>query len=270
MINILIWVLVAYIILTGVLFGCQRSLLYHPDQTIPDPHDFGLGDVSPVRIESAGGHRLLGWWRSPKTPTSPVMIYFHGNAGHLGHRSEKIRPYLAAGYGLLLVSYRYNAKAGGTPSEEGLYSDGRATIDFVRRKGVADDRIVVYGESLGTGVAVTVAAENNVGAVVLESPYTSIANVAQKHYWYLPTRLLVLDKFDVVEKIRRIGAPLLIVHGERDTIIPASFGRGLFDKALEPKELSFISGAGHNNLYEYGAAQIITDFISRSVGTTGP
>ena len=183
MINFLIWGLVAYIVLAGVLFGCQRSLLYHPNHTVPNPVDFGLHNISVEWIESVEGHRLLAWWRAPEKVGGPVIVYFHGNAGHLGHRSEKIRPYLEAGYGLLLVSYRYNAGGGGSPSEEGLYADGLATLEFAKYKGAAANRIVLYGESLGTAVAVMVAVKNDVGAVVLESPYTSIAKVAQTHYW---------------------------------------------------------------------------------------
>ena len=111
MISFLICSLIAYVLFGGVLFGCQRSLLYHPNQTIPDPAEFGLDGISVERIESDGGHRLLAWWRTPASPEKPVILYFHGNAGHLGHRSDKVRPYLARGYGLLLVTYRYNAGA---------------------------------------------------------------------------------------------------------------------------------------------------------------
>ena len=168
MINFLIWGLVAYIVLAGVLFGCQRSLLYHPNHTVPNPVDFGLHNISVEWIESVEGHRLLAWWRAPEKVGGPVIVYFHGNAGHLGHRSEKIRPYLEAGYGLLLVSYRYNAGGGGSPSEEGLYADGLATLEFAKYKGAAANRIVLYGESLGTAVAVMVAVKNDVGAVVLQ------------------------------------------------------------------------------------------------------
>ena len=268
MISFLICSLVAYVLFGGVLFGCQRSLLYRPNQTIPDPAEFGLDGISVERIESDGGHRLLAWWRTPASPEKPVILYFHGNAGHLGHRSDKVRPYLARGYGLLLVTYRYNAGAGGSPSEAGLYADGRAAMAYARRKGIASDRIIIYGESLGTAVAVTTAAQHDVGAVVLEAPYTSIANVAQNHYWYLPTRYLVLDKFDVAKTIKRINAPLMIVHGERDVIIPARFGKALFDRAVEPKEARFLPDAGHNDLHEHGIAQIVMEFAERHLRST--
>ena len=262
------WGIVAYMLFGGILFGCQRSLLYHPNQTVPDPAEFGLNGVTVERVDVEGRHKLLAWWHKPESADGPVIIYFHGNAGHLGHRAEKIRPYIDAGYGVLLVSYRYNSGAGGSPSEEALYGDGRAVMTFLRHKDVSLERTVLYGESLGTAVAVTMAVENPVGAVVLESPYTSIAAVAQSHYWYLPTKFLVLDKFDVEAKIERIDAPLLIIHGERDGIIPVEFGRALFQRAKEPKVGRFLPEAGHNDLYEHGAATVILKFLSDQMRPT--
>jgi len=262
------WSVVAYVLFGGILFGCQRSLLYHPNQVVPDPAEFGLNGVSVERIDVDGRHKLLAWWHKPESADGPVIVYFHGNAGHLGHRAEKIRPYIDAGYGVLLVSYRYNAGAGGAPSEEALYADGRAAMSFLRHENVSSEQTVQYGESLGTAVAVTMAVENPVGAVILESPYTSIAAVAQSHYWYLPTKFLVLDKFDAAAKIERIDAPLLIVHGERDGIIPVEFGRALFQRAKQPKVGRFLPRAGHNDLYEQGAAAVILKFLSERMRVT--
>jgi hypothetical protein len=268
MLSFLMWGIVAYVLFGGILFGCQRSLLYHPNQTVPDPAEFGLKGVTVEWIDVGGEHKLLAWWHKPESTDEPVIVYFHGNAGHLGHRAEKIKPYIDAGYGVLLVSYRYNAGAGGSPSEEALYDDGRAAMTFLARKGVSSEQTVLYGESLGTAVAVTMALESSVGAVVLESPYTSIAAVAQSHYWYLPTKFLVLDKFEAAAKIERIDAPLLIVHGERDGIIPVEFGRTLFERAREPKVGRFLPEAGHNNLYEHGAAAEILGFLSKQMRAT--
>jgi fermentation-respiration switch protein FrsA (DUF1100 family) len=268
MLSFLMWGVVAYVLFGGILFGCQRSLLYHPNQIVPDPADFELKGVTVERIDVDGQHKLLAWWHNPESTDEPVIVYFHGNAGHLGHRAEKIRPYIDAGYGVLLVSYRYNAGAGGSPSEEALYDDGRAAMSFLRRKGVSSEQTVLYGESLGTAVAVTMGVENPVRAVVLESPYTSIAAVAQSHYWFLPSKFLVLDKFDAAAKIGGIDAPLLIVHGERDGIIPVEFGRALFEHAREPKVGRFLPDAGHNDLYEHGAAAVILEFLLERMRVT--
>lgn len=263
MLSFLLWAFVAYVMFGGILFGCQRSLLYHPNQTVPDPAEFGLTGIEVLRIEVDEGYKLLAWWRRPEKADGAVVVYFHGNAGHLGHRADKIRPFIEAGYGVLLVSYRYNADAGGSPSEEGLYADGRSVIDFVRGKGISPESIAVYGESLGTAVAVTMASEHNVGAVILESPYTSIADVAQSHYWYLPAKLMIWDKFDAIGKIEDLNAPLLVIHGERDAIIPIEFGQRIYDKATDPKEAHFIPQAGHNDLYAFGAGDRAVEFLKR-------
>ena len=265
MLSFFIWVLVAYALFCGVLFCCQRLLLYHPNQIIPDPSEFGLRDVSAIRIDTEDNYKLLAWWHSPKKSFDPVFVYFHGNAGHLGHRAEKVRHFTDAGYGVLLVSYRYNAGAGGSPSENGLYTDARAAIKFIKGTQFSDNPLIVYGESLGTAIAVNVASENNVAAVILEAPYTSIADVAQSHYWYLPSRYLVLDKFNAARQISRIGAPLLILHGDRDAVIPSTFGRSLFEKAVEPKQMIYLPQAGHNDLYDHGAVGYILKFIKNKV-----
>ena len=175
---------------------------------------------------------------------------------------------------MLLVSWRGYGGNPGSPSEAGLYHDGRAALDFLARTGVAPSRIALYGESLGAGVAVQMASEQPeqpeqperpVGAVLLESPYTSMAGVAAHHYWYLPARYLVRDRFDTLAKIDRIGAPLFIVHGERDRIIPPDMARALLAAAAEPKEARFFPAAGHNDLYDHGAASAVIDFLDRTI-----
>lgn len=266
MLNFLLWGVAVYLLLGVTLYACQRYLLYHPSQIVPNPADYGLTRVEPVRIATADGLKLFAWWHPPSSSDRPVIVFFHGNAGHNGHRVSKIRPYLDAGYGFLLAGYRYNAGTGGSPSEEGLYEDGRAAFRFLEEVGIASERIVAYGESLGSAVAVTMAIERKVAAVVLESPYTSVVDVAQSHYWFLPTRWLVRDRFDLTGKITRIQAPLLVVHGERDRIIPVQFGRRLFDLAPEPKEAIFVPEGTHNDLSEYGLARHVVGFLARTLG----
>ena len=261
--SLLVWGAAVYLCLAVVLFFLQRRMLYFPDQTVPVASDYGLPGVEAVELRTADGLRLHAWWRPPRTPEQFVLAYFHGNAGHIGYRADKIRPFIDAGYGVLLVSYRYNAGAGGSPSEPGLYEDGRAAFRFLQSRGIGADRVVTYGESLGSAVAVTLAVEHRVAGVALEAPYTSIAEVAQSHYWYFPAKWMLWDKFDIREKIARIDAPLLIVHGERDRIIPAQFGHALFARAVEPKTAQFLPRAGHNDLYEYGAAERVLAFIGR-------
>ncbi len=254
----------AYAMLVLLLFVAQRSMMYHPDQTVPDPVRWGAPRMEGVRLTTDDGLKVYAWWRAPADATKPILLYFHGNAGHLGDRVEKTAPYLDAGYGLLLLTWRYNAGAGGKPSEEGLLLDGKAAIDYVLAETGADPgRLVLYGESLGTGVAVQMAAQRPVGAVVLETPYSSVAEVAQGHYWYVPARWLVHDKFDSMRWIDRINTPLLVLHGDGDRVIPMRYGRKLFDAAAEPKEFIHFPGGAHNDLHTQGLMQYVMDFLDR-------
>jgi hypothetical protein len=258
--------LAVYAVFIAALYAAQRSLLYHPDPLIPDPGDYGVAEMTAIRIETVDGYALLAWWRPPGGPENPVLVYFHGNAGHIGERADKIRDYLDAGFGVLLVSYRYNAGSGGKPGEAALFADGRAAMAYLSAQGVAGDRIVVYGESLGSGVAVAMAATHDVGAVVLEAPYSSMAELAQYHYWYAGARWLVRDRFDSMARIGAIDAPLLVVHGRLDRLIPPRFGQTLYNAATAPKEIELIDQAQHNDLLDYGLPKIVLRFIARYLG----
>lgn len=255
-------VLAGYLVLVGALYAFQRNLLYHPDQTIATPQTFGAPDMTAVRVKTPEGYPLLAWWKPPVTPDAPVLLYLHGNAGHLGDRADKVRPYLDAGYGVLLQTYRYNAGAGGRPSEAGLLEDGRTGLNFLHAQGIEPDRIVLYGESLGTGIVTRLATEERYRAVVLEAPYSSIADVAASIYWYVPVRLLLKDRFDSTASVANIGAPLLIVHGGQDRVIPVRFAERLYAAAVEPKRFVRVDAARHTDLYDHGMGKIVLDFLS--------
>ncbi len=261
--GIIVWIAGVYLGLLVLLFLAQRALIYHPTNVVPEPAQYGASDMQVVRIPTADGITLYCWWRAPSRNDGATFLYFHGNAGNVGDRAFKVRHYLNAGYGVLLVGYRYNSGAGGRPSEEGLYTDGEAAYAFLRAQGVPSDRIVVYGESLGSGVATHIATTREVGAVILEAPYTSIGDVAQTHYWYVPARWLILDRFDSLDRIGRLQAPLLVLHGEGDAVIPVEFGRKLFAAAPQPKEGHFVPGGGHADLYDFGIDRIVVDFLQR-------
>src|SRR5262250_2244954 len=165
------------------LFVFQRSLLYVPNTGAPSLAEAGLeGAMESVQIKTTDGLQLLAWYRAPSSNPGLMLVYFHGNAGHIGDRGDRVRPYLDAGFGVLLVEYRGYGGNPGRPSEAGLYADARAAIAFLREAGVGNDRIVLYGESLGTGVAVQMASEGVGSALVLESPPSSIPAVAQSRY----------------------------------------------------------------------------------------
>ncbi len=258
-------VLAGYVAVTGLLFFTQRRLMYFPNAEAPDPALSGVAEMTPVRVTTADGLDLLAWYRPAVGGDKPTLVYFHGNAGSLGVRADKVRPFLDAGYGVLLLAWRGYSGNPGDPTEEGLYHDGRGALGFLDEAGVPPSRTVLYGESLGGGVAVQMATERAVAAVVLEAPFSSAVDIAAHHYWYVPARYLVLDRFESKSKIARIGAPLLIVHGERDRVVPVRFGRELLAAAIEPKEAAFFPNADHNDLYDHGAAQAVIEFLERTL-----
>ena len=266
MTNLIATVIGVYIIFVAALYVFQRNLMYHPDSMVPFPAGSGVSEMEVVGLVTDDGLRLLAWYR-PAEEERATLVYFHGNAGHIGTRGDKVRPYLDAGLGVLLVSYRGYAGNPGSPTEKGLYADGRAALGFLAERGIGPASVVLYGESLGSGVAVDVAhrqaAIEPVAGVILESPFSSIADVAQTHYPFVPARWLVRDHFDSVAKIAAISAPLLVLHGGRDRVVPLRFGRRLSTAAAQPKENRWFDEAGHNDLYSYGAATVVTAFIER-------
>jgi len=237
-----------YVLIALVMFGCQRSFLYFPDNTAPEP---GQPGVQVVKLLSEPDLELAHLYHPPRAPNGSVVVVFHGNAGHAGYRVSKFRDLLDAGFGVFFAEYRGYGGNPGQPDEAGLTADASAVMAYFQSEGVDPGRIVLYGESLGAGVAVKMATEHSVAGVVLEAPYTSIADVAQTHYWYLPARWLVLDKWDVADRIGKVSAPVLVVQGEADRVIPVRFGKRVFELASEPKAALFHPRAGHNDLFEY-------------------
>ena len=154
-------------------------------------------------------------FRKPSTNKKDTIVVFHGNAGHIGHRVDKFRSFLEEGYGLLLVEYRGYGENPGKPTEGGFYKDGVAALEFLSKQNISKQKTILYGESLGCGLAVKLSTENQYHSTILEAPFTSIADVASRHYWYLPAQWLVLDRFEILGIIKKVKSPLLIIHGKK-------------------------------------------------------
>ncbi len=248
-----------YLVLLCLLVVLQRQLLFHPQPDPGAPTAYELPTAEVLTLETADGLKLKSWYVAPQ-PGQPVLVQFHGNASSLGGRAYVAVALAQQGYGALLVGYRgYNGNPG-HPSEQGLYADARANLDWLVRQGLP---FVLHGESLGTGIAVQMALEYpHAKAVILEAPYTSIPAAAQYHYWYVPARWLVRDRFDSLSKIGQVHQPVLIIHGERDATVPLSMGRALFAAALEPKQALWLAQAEHTDLYTQGAQAGIFDFLA--------
>jgi uncharacterized protein len=247
-------------VFVGLLVG-QRRLLFRCDAADVDPATLGLA-AETLRLETEDGENLVAW-SIPPAADRPLILYFHGNAGGLDLRVERFRAMAKAGMGVLAIEYRGYAGSTGSPSERGLKLDGEAAYAAAIASGVKPERIVALGESLGSGVAVSIAAHHNVGALVLDSPYSSIADVAAAAYWFVPVRALLRDPFRNDLIIAQVKAPTLMVHGTKDPVVPVRFGEKLFALANPPKTFWRVEGAGHLALGERLAETL--DWIDRTV-----
>jgi uncharacterized protein len=244
------------------LFVGQRKILFRCDAAEIDPATLGL-KAEILRLKTEDGESLLAWSILP-APGRPLILYFHGNAGGLDLRVERFRAMAEAGMGLMAIEYRGYASSTGSPSERGLKLDGEAAYAAAIASGVAPERIVPLGESLGSGVAVALAARHKVGALVLDSPYSSIVDVAAATYWFVPVRALLRDPFRNDLLIGSVKAPTLIVHGTKDGVVPIRFGEKLFALANPPKQFWRVEGAIHLAMGERLAETL--DWIAQTVG----
>lgn len=264
--RIAVLAIAAWAVLVGLAWVFQRSLIYLPMTGAPPPARTVLEGAEEVAYETADGISLAGWLVRPGGPASgTTILVFNGNAGSRALRAPLARALARAGHTVLLTDYRGYGGNPGRPSEEGLFEDARAARAFlVDREGVDPGRLVYYGESLGSAVAVRLAEAHPPAALVLRSPFPSLVAVGRKHYPLLPVGLLLRDRFSCSERIARIGSPLLVLAGEEDSIIPVRYSRALFDAAREPKRLVVIDGADHND-YELLAGERLVSEVLRHV-----
>jgi uncharacterized protein len=252
--------LALYIAAAAIMYFAQRSLMYFPETIHTTPAAAGLPEAQEVPLTAADGVPIIVW-HVPPQGGKPVIIYFHGNGGALKYRVERFRKLIADGIGLVALEYRGYGGLPGNPTEQGLIADAEAAYAFAAARYPAQ-RIVVWGESLGTGVAVALAADKPVGRVILEAPFTSAVAVGAMHYWYLPVRLLMKDQFRSDERIGKITAPLLILHGVHDRTVPYAMGEHLFELANKPKHIVRFIDGGHEDLDANGALDAVGRFLA--------
>lgn len=249
------------IVLTAYIF--QRSFIYFPNQSSPVFSNWKITDMQEVQVKTIDGLQLLSWYK-PAKAGRPTIIYFQGNAGHIGNRSQLVRPYLNQGYGVLLAGYRGYGGNKGTSNEQGLYDDATAAFNFLQKAHVPTRCMVLFGESLGSALVVQLAKEHSVGAIVLLTPFTSMTDLGKYHYPLLPIKFLLKDQFNSLAKISSVKAPLLVILAEKDNIVPMQFGKRLFEAANNPKELLIYPNKGHNDLHQVVQAKVIA-FITKYV-----
>lgn len=254
------WFVAAYFAICLAAYFGSRMFMYFPDPTRVAPLDAGLGGVEEVEVAAADGTKLIAWY-APARDGKPTILYFHGNAANAANRAAKIEMMLESGFGVLYLNNRGYGGSEGSPTEANNVADALAAYDVLRRRGVPSDRIVAYGESLGSGQAVRLAAKRPVAGVVLEAPLTSTIDVARPTYFWLPLNLLIADQYNLEREVGAATAPLLILHGEQDEVIPVEMGRRVFRAANEPKRIEIFPDGRHNDLFDHGAWERMREFL---------
>ncbi|HET8545403.1 MAG TPA: alpha/beta hydrolase [Pseudolabrys sp.] len=258
--SLIILAILAYGGVLALMYVFQRSLMYFPDRARTPPAAAGLPQAEEVSLTSADGERLIAWYVPPQG-SKPLAIYFHGNGGALNLRADRFRWLTTDGFGLLGLSYRGYGGSSGKPSESGLLLDAMAAYDFAAARFPAG-RIVLWGESLGTGVAVALAVERPIGGLILDAPFTSAADLGAAAFPFAPVRWFMKDPFRSDERIARVKVPLLILHGEKDQVVAIKYGEGLFDLANEPKRMVRFPLGGHVDLDDHGAPDAVRAFLN--------
>ena len=258
--KIFLIIFIIYILILAILFFLQRSLLYHPSEN----NYFGdnlIVSIDKVKIKTKDNIELLGWYHKKNSKNYKTILFLHGNAGSLENRIHKINHFENMNINFLIIAWRGFSGNKGNPTEKGLYEDAESAINWMKSEGIETNDIIVYGESLGTGVATEIAQNSNFAGVILESPFTSMIDAAKNKYPFFPIRFLLKDKYESDKKIKNIKSPLLIMHGEADKIVPFWMGKKMYDIANEPKYSYFTKYDNHMMVYDENLLIMLKKFI---------
>tara|TARA_B100001121_G_C18612695_1_gene585234 strand:+ start:368 stop:1186 length:819 start_codon:yes stop_codon:yes gene_type:complete len=253
-------VILIYILILTFLYFYQRNLLYHPNENNYSGDHISV-NIQKVKVKTNDGIELLGWYHEKDLKRFKTILFFHGNAGTLENRIHKLNHFQEMDVNFLIIAWRGFSGNKGSPTEKGLYEDGKSAINWLIDKGIKEKNIVVYGESLGTGVATHLSQNKNFAGVILETPFTSMIDAAKNFYPYIPVSFLLKDKFNNKNKIRNINVPVLIMHGEIDQIVPYSMGKKIYEIANEPKFSYFTKHDNHMMVYDENLVKALKSFL---------
>jgi len=232
---------------------------------LPNENNYFDGQLSvnieKIKIKTDDNIELLGWYHNKDLEKHKTILFFHGNAGSLENRIYKLNHFQEMNVNFLIIAWRGFSGNKGKPSEEGLYKDGNSAIKWLIDKGVAEENIIIYGESLGTGVATHLSQNKNFAGVILETPFTSMIDAAKTFYPYIPVKILLKDKYDNKSKIKNISIPILIMHGEADQIVPFFMGKKIFEIANEPKYSYFTKNDDHMMEFDESLIKALNSFL---------
>ena len=255
-------IIIVYFLIILFVYFYQRNLLYHPSEnnSLNDKISFNYKEIF---IETDENIELKSWFIEKDLKKFKTILFFHGNAGNLFNRVYKLNELNKLDLNILIISWRGFSGNEGKPTEKNLYRDAEEAVKWLNLQGLDNKNIILYGESLGTGIAIELASKNNFGGIILESPFTSMADAAKIYYPYLPVNLLLKDRYDTKSKIRDIETPILIMHGQKDSIVPQKMGLELFEKANNPKFSYFPESDDHMMEYNSQLLNKIKLFISK-------
>ena len=254
--------IVIYLILLTLIYINQRKLLYLPSENnyLDDPINFNYNEFF---IEVDKDVKIKSWLIEKDLKKYKTILFLHGNAGNLFNRSYKLNRLNELNLNVLIISWRSFSGNSGKPNETNLYGDAKKAVKWLNERGVETKNIILYGESLGTGVAVEIGQTNKFNSIILESPYTSMIKAAKIYYPYLPVKFLLKDKYDSEKKIKNIKTPILIMHGKKDNIVPFHMGKKLFETANEPKKFLQIEEDDHMLSFNDNLLLEIKNFINK-------
>lgn len=262
-VTLVLWLVAVYAAICAAAYFGNRLFMYLPNPTRVAPTEAGLDGVKEIEIPVADGVTLIAWY-APAKDDKPTLLYFHGNAANAANRAPRIETILAKGFGIFYLNNRGYGGSGGRPTEKNNVADAIAAYDHLIGLAVPAGKIVAYGESLGSGQAVRLAAARSVAAVVLEAPLTSTTEVARSTYFWLPLDLLITDKYNE-RNIRLVKAPVLVLHGAQDLVIPVEMGWRVYRAANKPKRIELFPQGTHDNLFDQGAWEKTQAFVDSLV-----
>ena len=258
--SIITFILLIYLSVLVYLFFFQRNLLYLPNENNYSGDKIKV-DIEEVQIKTSDNINLLGWFHKKDLNKFKTIVYFHGNAGKLENRIHKLNHFKDMDINFLIISWRGFSENSGKPTEQGLYKDGKSAIDWLKNMGLDDKDIILYGESLGTGIAIEIAQNKNFAGLILETPFTSMIDAAKNVYPYIPVGLLLKDRYENDKKIKNINIPILVMHGEADQIVPFEMGKKIYEIANKPKYSYFTKYDNHMMEYDEKLVFALTSFI---------
>ena len=258
--KVIISIFFVYLLLVIFLNFYQRKLLYHPNFDSYIQEGSFVSEIEKVNIFTSDNHTILGWFHK-KHPSKKTILFLHGNAGSLENRIYKLNHFKDLNLNFLIIAWRGFSGSTGKSSEKGLYEDARSAVKWLESNEIYENNIIIYGESLGTGVAIEIAQDKNFAGIILESPFTSMIDAGKDKYPYLPVRLLLKDKYESDKKIKNINSPILVMHGKIDKLVPFHMGQKMYQLANEPKYSYFSEYDNHMMEYNEKLLKAMQDFI---------